>query len=126
MNWTTSTNAPGAEGVMSKTFVLITFFLIAFAAPFPSVAREPVTVKGLSSGELIQYINGLADGFSYYHVMLGASGKTPLFCPPGDTIGAREVWTLISNNLSGQFEDKRTLGAAAVSKLQDKYPCATK
>lgn len=89
---------------------------------------KPVSLKGLSDEETTAYIAGLADGISGYQVSLLMAAKPPLFCPPDKTktISPAELRALLNANLTGDFEDRGVLQAAAILELQRKYPCGSK
>jgi hypothetical protein len=114
---------------MRITNVLVVGILFAVGILFigTSSAAEPVTVKGMTQNELVEYVKGMAKGMSHYHLGLLLDGKPQLFCSLHlNGIGALGVWNLINASLSGPFRDTSMFGPAVIRGLQDKYPCKGK
>jgi hypothetical protein len=108
---------------MYKNLITVCSLLLAICTPQLSGAEEALSIQGLNDVRTAEYVNGLAMAFSLYDLTLQAQKKPRLFClPPGETVGASQIWELASSALKGPHE-KQVVAIAALDELKNRFPC---
>lgn len=90
-----------------------------------ALVDEPPSMKaGATPEQEIIFLAGAAQGITYTNNALLLSGKPELFCAPGDfVLNVATMRFAAQQELTGPNHEPETFILAALSWLQETYPC---